>query len=125
MTTARVTRLLAGSPVGQAHRLLIGQTLDGWPQVQAFDSNGVVVRAVPVTFTSAGAATFGPGGASSADIVTDNRGHAICLGLYGVRPGEATVTVSCQDATPLTYTLNVVDADAAVDDVRGPRPRRG
>jgi hypothetical protein len=106
MTTARVMRLLAGSPTEQIHRLLTGQTLDGWPQVQAFDANGVVVRAVPVTFSTGGAASFG--GGDSVQIVTDNRGHAIALGLRGVSAGQANVTVSCQDAAPLTYTVDVV-----------------
>ena len=128
MTTARVTRLLAGSPIGQTHRLLVGQTLDGWPQVQAFDANGVVVRVVPVTFTSAGAASFSgdagkgfagaTGSANAIDVNTDNRGHAIALGLRGISPGSATVTVSCQDAEPLVYTVDVVDAATTADQNR-------
>jgi hypothetical protein len=101
------------SPLSQTHQLLVGQKLNGWPQVQVLDDTGVDVRDVSVRFTATGSASFptAPNGVFEVD--TNNGGRAIALGLHGDEPGSATVTVSLPDSPetdPLEYQVNVVQA---------------
>lgn len=104
-------RLMAKSPLSQVHQLLVGQKLDGWPQVQVLDDHGVDVRGVSVRFAVTGAASFPttPNGVFEVD--TNNGGRAIALGLHGDVQGAATVTVSLPGSpgtASLEYRVNVV-----------------
>lgn len=104
-------RLTPKSPLSETHQLLVGQRLDGWPQVQVLDANGVDVRAVIVRFTVSGsAAAFASAPGGVFDVETDNGGRAIALGLRGESAGEATVVVSLPgspDADTLEYRVAV------------------
>lgn len=104
-------RLLAVSPVSETHHLLVGQRLDGWPEVELLDAHGVIVRDVPVRFGVSGeVVTFEHTTGGILDRDTDNRGRAIALGLYGHSAGEATVAVtvpSSPDTAALLYTVLV------------------
>jgi hypothetical protein len=101
------------SPLSETHQLLVGQKLDGWPQVQVLDDKGVDVRAVDVRFTPSGAASFPAGPNGVFEVGTNNGGRAIAVGLHGDEPGTATVTVSLPgspETDPLEYRVNVVQA---------------
>lgn len=110
-------RLRAVSPVTERHQLLVGQRLDGWPEVDVLDEHGVTVRAEVVRFTLDGDVAGFDGGVSF-DAESNNRGRAFAAGLTGNRPGETAVlvTVPAAPAVPaLRYSLAVAGPGTAED----------
>lgn len=103
--------MLALSPLSEQHQLLVGQRLDGWPQVEVLDAHGVIVRGALVRFTVSGSAASFEGAADGVfDTESNNRGRAVASGLHGESPGEATVVVTLPNSaaeTPLRYTVHV------------------
>jgi hypothetical protein len=106
---AGAAKLLPVSPISETHQLLVGQRLYGWPQVEAVDVHGVIVRDVIVQFTASGAASF----EGAVEVKTNNRGRAMASDLLGDSVGQATVVAtlpSSPDAAALEYTVEVVDS---------------
>lgn len=115
--SAMAARLRAVSPLTERHQLLVGQRLDGWPEVDVLDEHGVTDRGETVRFTVDGDAASFDGGASF-DAESNNRGRAFAAGLTGNKPGEATVLVTVPtnpDVPVLHYSLAVAGPATAED----------
>ena len=111
MTAREANELMPLSEICQAHSLLVGQKLDGWPQVRPVDAEGVTVLGVEVRFDASGGAAFD--GDAPVLVSTNRAGRANAKGLRGVAAGPAIVTVSIPSApgvTPLEYQVEVVAA---------------
>jgi hypothetical protein len=112
-----VARLRAASPLAERHQLLVGQRLDGWPEVDVLDEHGVTVRAEVVRFTVDGDAASFDGGVS-VDAESNNRGRAFAAGLTGHRPGAARVLVTVPtspEVPALRYSLAVAGPGTSED----------
>ncbi|WP_028938218.1 hypothetical protein [Pseudonocardia spinosispora] len=101
------------SSLSQTHQLLVGQQLDGWPEVEVADDKGVTVRDAAVRYTVEGdAARFAAeaGRTDTIDRSTGVRGRVTAMNLYGVSAGTAVVVVTLPDAPDagsLRYEVNV------------------
>jgi hypothetical protein len=107
-------RLLAVSPISEIHQLLVGQRLDGWPEVQLLDSHGTIVRDGLVRFRVSGdSASFEFAVKGVLDRVTDRRGRALPTGLLGNTAGESAVVVTVSaspETAPLEFTVRIVQS---------------
>lgn len=106
-------RLHPVSPLSETHQLLVGQRLDGWPQVEVVDEHGMTVRDADVRYLIEGNVARFEAEADATDTLdrrTGVRGRVTALNLYGVSVGEASVLVSLPDvpgAGSLRYEVNV------------------